>query len=322
MRKSFVVLALLVAVLVGATVVGTVTLRRLVAQQREAILAAAEQAVGRRLSIGELEVHLLPIPSLHLSALRVADDPAFGDGPFLTAASARAQLRVSPLLRGRVVVSQLRVDQPVIQVIRNADGVWNVSTLGSRRAPEAAPPGPAAWFLGTALAATERTASGSRWPIATVEIRNGLVQLRDHSTQPPRQLRLADVRLRLRDLSWNQPVQVALDAGVDTDVANVHVAGAVGPLDAADGTALDLRGEAGPFGSVNSRLTDLHLLGRITADGVTVTALTGRAFDGDLRGGRGLFPACRGHDAGSGDGPHRCNRTAAPRGGPGHGAAL
>ena len=280
MRKLFVVLVLLAAVVVGALAVGTVALRHIVAQQRDAIIASAERAVGRRLSVGELDVHILATPSLHASALRVGEDPAFGDGTFLSADSARAHLRVWPLLRGRVVVSRLRVERPEIQLIRNATGIWNVSTLGSGRTAGHDAPGPATWVLGTAWAATNPTPPRSAWPVNDVEVTNGVVVLHDHGTQPPRQLRLTDLRVRLRGLSWDQPVSVALQAGVGADAANIHVAGSVGPLHAADGVAIDLTGDAGPFGALRSRLTDVHLAGRLTADVVTVTALTGHGFDG------------------------------------------
>jgi len=280
MRKPLIVLALLAAVVAGALVVGTAALRQVVEEQRDAIIADAERALGRGLSVGALDIRLLVSPSLHVSAVSVAEDAQFGEGTFLTAAAARAQLRVWPLLRGRVVVSRLRVERPEIHLVRNAAGVWNVSTLGSGRAQTPAAPGPAAWLLGTAMAATTPTRARSEWPVTDVSVTDGVVVLHDHSTQPPRRLRLADVRVRLRDLSGDQPVQVTLQAGVEADVANVHASGSLGPLRAADGAAIDLRGDAGPFGPAAAHLTDAHLVGRVTAERLTVTSWSGRAFDG------------------------------------------
>jgi uncharacterized protein involved in outer membrane biogenesis len=97
-----------------------------------AIAHSASQALGRPVSFASLSLALLPLPALRLTDLRVAEDPKFGPTPFLTVGEGRLGLRLWPLLRGRVEVTELTLERPRLSLIHESGGRWNIASLGAR----------------------------------------------------------------------------------------------------------------------------------------------------------------------------------------------
>ncbi len=100
---------------------------------------AVSQALGRPVKFAALSVSALPVPLVALKDLQVAEDPAFGTGPFMTVGEGRLRIRLRPLLSGRVELADLTLRGARIAVIRDAAGRFNVATLG---VPAAASPTP------------------------------------------------------------------------------------------------------------------------------------------------------------------------------------
>ena len=101
---------------------------------------SASHALGRPVKFGGLSISALPLPSVRLRQLQVAEDPAFGPGPFMTVAEGRLRIRLRPLLQGRVELADLVLDEPRIHVVEDAAGHLNVATLGPAGAPAATAP--------------------------------------------------------------------------------------------------------------------------------------------------------------------------------------
>lgn len=87
-------------------------------------------ALGRPVRFASLSFSAFPLPSVRLKDLRVAEDPAFGSGPFVTIAEGRIRIRLRPLLSGRVEFSSVTLDAPQIAVVEDAAGRLNVASLG------------------------------------------------------------------------------------------------------------------------------------------------------------------------------------------------
>jgi len=130
----------LAAVVVLATA-AILALPRLVetARAQSLIASGAAQALGRPVKFQSLSVTVLPYPAARLHGLEIADDPAFGAGPFLRLDTADFRLKLAPLLRGRVEFATLVLKEPRIALIQGADGRWNFASLGSARETAAAP---------------------------------------------------------------------------------------------------------------------------------------------------------------------------------------
>jgi len=110
---------------------------------QEAIAHSAGQALGRPVTFSSLSLALFPLPALKLTNLAVAENPQFGTTPFLTIQTGRMELRLWPLLRGRVEVTGLTLERPTVALIQAPGGQWNIASLGAHPggAPSAAPKG-------------------------------------------------------------------------------------------------------------------------------------------------------------------------------------
>ncbi len=112
-------------------------LPRLVATPRAQALIASHlaQALGRPARFASLSITLFARPAVAVRGLEVAEDPAFGPTPFLRLDEARLQLRLRPLLAGRLEFAGLVLRQPTISLVQASDGRWNIATLGSASEP-------------------------------------------------------------------------------------------------------------------------------------------------------------------------------------------
>lgn len=131
-----------VAAVVVLVVVALVAVPYLVDTPRvqAAIASQASAALGRPVKFSAVTVRVLPIPSVVLRGLEVAEDPAFGKDPFLRLETGELRIKVGPLLRGQVEFGELVLRRPVITVVQNPDGRLNVATLGGATPPKASPP--------------------------------------------------------------------------------------------------------------------------------------------------------------------------------------
>ncbi len=94
------------------------------------IAGAATQALGRPVRFKSVSVTVFPRPAVELHDLTVADDPNFGTEPFLTLETGRLHLRLRSLLAGRAEFTDLVLERPLITVIQDGRGRWNIASLG------------------------------------------------------------------------------------------------------------------------------------------------------------------------------------------------
>jgi AsmA protein len=96
-------------------------------------LPLVEEAIRRRLDVGEVRLGLLPAPSIRLSDLKVSDTPEFPDNVFFAAEQIQLRLKLWPLLRGRFEVTELVLDKPVVNLLKQADGSFNASDIAGKK---------------------------------------------------------------------------------------------------------------------------------------------------------------------------------------------
>src|SRR5258706_2067914 len=134
--------ALGVALLVVVAVAGALLFaNRLLQANRDRIVSAAEPAFGRPVHIGAIDARLFGRPGLRLTDFSIADDPAFGTEPFVSARQATVILKFWALLEGRLEIGRVELQQPAVRVVRAADGHFNYESLGPAAAagPATAP---------------------------------------------------------------------------------------------------------------------------------------------------------------------------------------
>jgi hypothetical protein len=99
---------------------------------RNRVASAIGNALGREVTSSNIELILLPRPGMVLSALVVSDDPSYGPEPMLRAETVTAYLRLSSLWRGRLEIGTLALENPSLNLVRRADGHWNLEELVQR----------------------------------------------------------------------------------------------------------------------------------------------------------------------------------------------
>lgn len=86
-------------------------------------------ALGRKVQIGNIDLALLA-GSVKVDNLSIADDPAFSSSPFLQAKQLAAGVALMPLIFSKQLqVSSFTITEPQINLLRDASGKWNFSSL-------------------------------------------------------------------------------------------------------------------------------------------------------------------------------------------------
>lgn len=97
---------------------------------RPVVESRLSTALGRKVTLGNLGFSLFS-GSLVAKDISIADDPAFSSSPFIGAKSFYIGVKVMPLLfHHELQITRLTIDTPTIQLIQNANGIWNFSSLG------------------------------------------------------------------------------------------------------------------------------------------------------------------------------------------------
>lgn len=124
MQKLWIALGVIVALLVGAVLVGPsfVDWNRF----KSDIASAAERATGRRLDIGgDLSLSLLPRATLTAEQVRLANVPGAPEPDMVSVDAVRIRLDLGALLQGQIAIESVVLDRPVVLLEKPPEGVAN-----------------------------------------------------------------------------------------------------------------------------------------------------------------------------------------------------
>lgn len=93
------------------------------------IAMSISQSLGRPVHLDHVTLNLLPLPGFTLENLVVSEDPAFGSEPAIRANSVEARLRVRSLWSRRVEFSTISFTEPSVNLVRLANGKWNLESI-------------------------------------------------------------------------------------------------------------------------------------------------------------------------------------------------
>ncbi|MBI4522432.1 MAG: AsmA family protein [Deltaproteobacteria bacterium] len=225
MRKG-IIAGVIVLALGAAVLLLVVNLNALIRRNKDYLIDQAEQALGRKLAVGEVRVSLWPGLGVRFHDFVMSDDPAFSAKEFIRASDLQVNARLLPLLRGRLQIKRLILHNPKIEIIRDEKGAFNFSSIaaeeeekkarGEKKKRERAPTPPA--FL-----------------VSLVDIEGGEIHYLDRKERAD--VAISDIQLKVKDLDFNQPFSVELAAAVPSGKRNLNVRARVGPL--ASGTSFD-----------------------------------------------------------------------------------
>jgi AsmA protein len=196
-------------------------------------------ALGRKVQIGEVDLALLS-GGVKVENVSIADDPAFGADPFLTAGSLDVGVELLPLLFSNAIrIESITLREPQLRLIRGANGTWNFSTIGA--------------------AGAQRGKSGNPQP-AQSQTQAG--QSKENSESAPRELSIGSLNIvDGRVLVSTAPrAKPATYDDVDLEASNIsHTSVMPFTLSAKTPGAgsLEVEGKAGPLNPANAAETPL-----------------------------------------------------------------
>lgn len=202
-------------------------------QVRNTVLPMAKEALQRDVALGDIEISLFSGIVLH--DLTVMDKE--GTSTFVEAGTVVLRYRFWPLLKLKVVVDEVRLEQPVVRIVRKADGSFNFSDLLENKkqaGPEQDQSEP-----------EPDKGKAFNLLVSEVILSDGQVQFVDYRANPdkPFALDLSQLNLRAEDISREQPFPISL--GVLVNQAKLDINGQIDP--AAGG------------GQIKIKLADLNL---------------------------------------------------------------
>jgi AsmA protein len=226
MRKWFWITGVSVLVVIAVMALALVNLNSLINRNKDFLLSRAEEALGRKVAVGEIGVTLWGGIGVRLKQISLADDPSFSQDPFVRAADLQINMKFLPLLRKEIQVSKVILHRPVINVIRDREGRFNFSTIGGgkekrereakkekerkdRREDRAAPP---------------------PLLVSLVDIADGEIRYRDAGRDGV-DFRATSLDLKVKDASFDRPIDVEVEAAVfGAAKQNLKLKGRVGPV--------------------------------------------------------------------------------------------
>lgn len=146
------------------------------------ITNSISRAVARPAEIGSVHLRFLPQPGFDLENLVIYEDATFGAEPMLRAPEVTAVVRLTSLLRGRLDISRLELTEPSLNLVRRADGQWNLEALLERTAK-------------TPLAPTAKSKSEARPGFPYIVASSGRINFKIGQEKKPYALLNADFAL-------------------------------------------------------------------------------------------------------------------------------
>ncbi len=219
MRKWFIAGGALV-ILIAVVFIALLNINALIARNKGYLIEQAEQSLGRKISVDEVQATLFSGLGARLTKFTMADDPAYASGDFVRAKDLQVIVKFWPLLKKSVQVKRAILHEPVIQLVRNPDGTFNFSTIGKKVSEK------------KATAEKERKERAAKEEsallISLVDISGGNMRYIDKKDGTDLQLRQID--LNVEDLDFDQPFTVKLAAAVFADKQNLKLTSKIGPL--------------------------------------------------------------------------------------------
>ena len=189
------------------------------------IESKVSEMTGRPFTLGgNIDLSVFPWVGVALSDMHLGNPEGFNQKDFVSVKSFEVRVKLLPLLSKDIQVKRFVVDSPRIFLEKLKDGKTNWEGLGksSEKGPAKTP---------GETKETKEGASTGGLPIKALAVNefaitNGLVTYVDE-TNGTRQ-ELSDFNLRLRDVSMEDPIRLALSANLDKKPISIE--GKVGPI--------------------------------------------------------------------------------------------
>jgi AsmA protein len=235
MRKIAIVIGIVVVVTVLAVGIFVATFNP--NNYRGTLQTKLEQQLDRKVALGNMELGLFPL-RFRVYNLSIADDPKFGTRAFVQTQELSVSVKLLPLLSKSVQIDSLALERPSVELIKNAQGMWNFASIGQK----------------TPATPSSSPSSSQQFSLGELAINDGLVAITDLQDRKPRTV-YDHINLKLTDFAPDSPFN--LDA-------SVHLPGA-------GSQEVSLKGKGGPLSHANPATTPFK--GTLDLKGVEIAGL-------------------------------------------------
>jgi AsmA protein len=231
----------------------------------------ASAALGRKVTVGHLNLSILR-GAVVADDVKIADDTKFSSQPFLTAKALRIGAEIWPLITSKEMkISSVRLEEPKINLIKNAAGKWNFESLGA----------------GTPAKAGSGGSANPPLSVASLKISHGEITL----TQANKKNTYTNVNAEVSNFSDTS--EFPFNASADTPGGgSLKIDGEAGPLAKGDMIATPMQAEvdvkqldlarAGVVDPASGIAGKLDYTGQVKSDGKTLTS-EGKATTSGLK---------------------------------------
>ncbi|MCB1539123.1 MAG: AsmA family protein [Rhodospirillales bacterium] len=173
-----------------------------------------KEATGYDLAInGAFRIGFLPTPHATIGDVVVTKPVAGHSDPFLALEQADVHIALIPLLSGKVEVSSVTLEKPVVTLVTYKDGTNNYTPVSQASAQESAD--------ASASSSTSSASGGQNVSVNAVRIEDGQVTVRDDATGTMHTVGIKDLRVKADTLSG--PFDVSGAIGYDDAAFDVNV---------------------------------------------------------------------------------------------------
>jgi uncharacterized protein involved in outer membrane biogenesis len=241
MRKLVIVVVVLIVLVVGAFL----ALPHIVDvnQYRGQIQTELQQRLNRPVELGELSLGVFPL-RVEATNVIIGDDPSFNSNvPFAQVAQLDVSIELLPLLAKNIEVNSLELKRPRIELIRNAQGVWNFSTVASGTAAPATAPAKPQQPTNPSTAQQPSSGSGG-FSLGALKITDGQIAVTDNQKHQSRAV-YDHIDVTLANFAPGKPFSLYLAAHLPGNGAQTFsINGDGGPVNNADLASTPFKGTA------------------------------------------------------------------------------
>ena len=218
MRKRIIVAV--AAALAGVLGLMLLSVNFLVRRNQDFLIDRAEWALGRKISVDQIEVTFSPLGA-RLTNFVLADDPAFSTEDFLRAKAVHVELRLTPLFIGQFRPKRMTLESPSITVVRDARGRYN---FASRARDEK---------TGRQGANGRKTLRDEEQDsrllgVPAFNISDGTLRFRDLTDGG--ELTATQINFKISDFESGEPFEIQLEAAVNAATPNLRLKSWIGSI--------------------------------------------------------------------------------------------
>ncbi|MCX5852174.1 MAG: AsmA family protein [Deltaproteobacteria bacterium] len=200
MKKTVIAACVVLAVVIIAALIlpSLVNLDR----HKGSIISRIKSATGRDVDFTHISLTVLTGIGAEIENLRIAENPLYAQGDFVTVKGIEIRVEVLPLLKKQIKIKKIIVKEPSLVITRNSAGEFNFSDLMKKK--------------GGAPGKTSGTVTPSlpSFLVRKLQITNGNILYKDEKLFPGREFNLQELNVDIGNLSLVEPVSMTVEGRI------------------------------------------------------------------------------------------------------------